>query len=70
MLVRVGVEEFMEGQYVKYIDNDGGVNPKMRRNTPQALAHFSHQFFKEQKLLCDLQGVGDIYTVLEHFFPH
>lgn len=32
------------------------------RNTPSAFAHFSYEASNKRLLVCDIQGVGDLYT--------
>ena len=32
------------------------------RNTPQAFSHFTHYASNGTLLICDIQGVGDLYT--------
>jgi len=43
----------------------------MKENTPHAFAHFTYESSKHSILVCDIQGVNDIYTdpqvhTLEH----
>ena len=40
---------------------DGYVND-VERNTPQAFSHFSYEVSGHQMLICDIQGVDDVYT--------
>ncbi len=35
------------------------------RNTPQAFSHFTYEASGKQMLLCDVQGVGDMYTGMD-----
>ena len=56
------VERYIEGEYVKHNNNGGWVNYAKERNTPQAFAHFSFEASKQTLLICDIQGVRDIYT--------
>ena len=56
----VGVEQLVEGEYVKYNNNwDWSDN---RRNTPQAFSHFTWEESKHTMLVCDIQGVGNVWT--------
>ena len=32
------------------------------RNTPQAFSHFTYEYSNHTLLICDVQGVGDMYT--------
>ena len=59
---RCHVEEFMEGEYVKHNNNAGWVNDVNARNTPNAFSHFTFEVSNRQLLVCDIQGVSDIYT--------
>jgi len=54
-------EQFIAGSYRKYNSNYGYVNEE-ERNTPQSLAHFSYEASSHEILVCDIQGVGDLYT--------
>lgn len=56
-----GVERFIDGSYRKYNSNFGFVSED-ERNTPQAFSHFTYEASQRQILLCDVQGVGDLYT--------
>jgi len=58
--ILVGVEDYLSGKYVKHIDNHGGDDG--RRNTPAAFAHFTYEASERRLMVCDIQGVGDIYT--------
>ena len=42
------------------LDNHGG--DEKARNTPSAFAHFSYEASNKRLLVCDIQGVGDLYT--------
>uniref|UniRef100_A0A6B2LAC4 Alpha-type protein kinase domain-containing protein n=1 Tax=Arcella intermedia TaxID=1963864 RepID=A0A6B2LAC4_9EUKA len=55
------VERFISGPYRKHNNNYGFVNED-ERNTPQAFSHFSYEVCKHQLLVCDIQGVADLYT--------
>ena len=57
-----GVEKFIFGDYHKYTNNWDWVNQTVDRNTPSAFSHFTYQASKYKILICDLQGVGDLYT--------
>ncbi len=52
----VFIEEFLEGEFVKFISNNGWVS-KNCPSTPPALAHFSWVKSKGDYLVCDIQGV-------------
>eukprot|EP00455_Lapot_gusevi_P006767 TRINITY_DN1289_c0_g4_i2.p1 TRINITY_DN1289_c0_g4~~TRINITY_DN1289_c0_g4_i2.p1 ORF type:complete len:364 (+),score=69.66 TRINITY_DN1289_c0_g4_i2:172-1263(+) len=56
-----GVERFIEGPYRKHNNNYGYVSED-ERNTPQAFSHFSYEASGHTVLICDIQGVGDLYT--------
>jgi len=55
------VERFISGAYRKHNNNFGFVN-EHERNTPQAFSHFSYEASGHSLLICDIQGVADIYT--------
>jgi len=57
----VGVEKFIPGPYRKHNSNYGYVSDE-ERNTPQAFSHFSWEASDHTLLICDIQGVGDLYT--------
>ncbi|GAB5359294.1 hypothetical protein AAMO2058_000531900 [Amorphochlora amoebiformis] len=57
----VGVEKFIPGPYRKHNSNYGYVSDE-ERNTPQAFSHFSWEASGHTLLVCDIQGVGDLYT--------
>eukprot|EP01084_Bolivina_argentea_P140363 246776_1 len=57
-----GVEQFIEGEYHKYTNNWDWVNQQVDRNTPSAFSHFTYHASKKKILICDLQGVADLYT--------
>ena len=46
---------FVEGDYVKYSNNDGWSED--RRNTPHAFSHFTFEASGRQLIVCDIQGV-------------
>jgi hypothetical protein len=56
-----GVERFIEGSYRKHNNNFGYVSED-DRNTPQAFSHFTYEASNHQMLVCDIQGVSDLYT--------
>eukprot|EP01052_Picozoa_sp_SAG31_P023499 SAG31_NODE_1942_length_6858_cov_7.808404_4_plen_135_part_00 len=64
------IEPLMKGTYVKHNDNSGGIYPGQQqqagggfvRNTPQCFSHFSWEWSHRQLIVCDIQGVGDLYT--------
>lgn len=55
------VERFISGPYRKHNNNYGFVNED-ERNTPQAFSHFSYEVSGKSLLICDIQGVADMYT--------
>jgi len=56
-----GVEKFIKGHYRKYNNNQGWISED-DRNTPASFSHFSYVVSDKELLICDIQGVGDIYT--------
>ncbi|GAB5360449.1 hypothetical protein AAMO2058_000629100 [Amorphochlora amoebiformis] len=56
------VEPYIDGTYKKHNNNWGFINNKDERNTPHAFSHFTYEASRHQLLICDIQGVGDIYT--------
>ncbi|ETO18248.1 myosin heavy chain kinase [Reticulomyxa filosa] len=54
------VEDYLHGSYIKHLDNHGG--DEQLRNTPAAFAHFTYEASNNRLLVCDIQGVGDLYT--------
>jgi len=54
------VEKYIGGEYKKY--NNNGDWSDDQRNTPQAFSHFTYQESKHTILVCDIQGVGDVWT--------
>lgn len=58
------VENYIEGQYVKYNSNSGFVleSDKHSRATPQAFSHFTFERSGHELMVVDIQGVGDLYT--------
>lgn len=55
-----GVEKFIPGTYVKW-NNNWDWSDEVR-NTPQAFSHFTWEASGHSLLVCDLQGVGDLWT--------
>jgi len=55
------VEMYIPGSYRKHNNNYGYVNEN-ERNTPQAFSHYTFEASKHKILICDIQGVGDLYT--------
>eukprot|EP01012_Entosiphon_sulcatum_P056873 TRINITY_DN80583_c0_g1_i1.p2 TRINITY_DN80583_c0_g1~~TRINITY_DN80583_c0_g1_i1.p2 ORF type:complete len:246 (+),score=37.14 TRINITY_DN80583_c0_g1_i1:27-740(+) len=53
------VEPFLPGTYIKHSNNCGYTSD---RDVPQAFSHFSHHKSDGKLLVCDIQGVEDIYT--------
>jgi hypothetical protein len=58
---RCAVERFIRGPYRKHNNNFGFVSED-ERNTPQAFSHFTYEASQHRILICDIQGVGDLYT--------
>mmetsp|Transcript_21957 Transcript_21957/g.44083 ORF Transcript_21957/g.44083 Transcript_21957/m.44083 type:complete len:423 (+) Transcript_21957:77-1345(+) len=56
------VEQYIDGTYKKHNNNWGFINNKHERNTPHAFSHFTFEASEHKLLICDIQGVGDIYT--------
>lgn len=57
----VGVEPLLHGKYQKHSNNYGFVSQE-DRNTPQAFSHYTYHTSGGKFLVCDIQGVEDIYT--------
>jgi hypothetical protein len=57
----MNVEPFLKGHYKKYSNNFGFVSGD-DRNTPHAFSHFTHHASGGKLLVCDIQGVEDMYT--------
>lgn len=55
------VEQLLRGHYAKHSNNFGFVSPE-DRNTPQAFSHWTWVHSGGKLLVCDIQGVGDLYT--------
>jgi hypothetical protein len=55
------VEPLLRGRYTKHSNNFGFVSPE-DRNTPHAFSHWTWVASGGQLLVCDIQGVGDLYT--------
>eukprot|EP00960_Hanusia_phi_P031249 749180-Hanusia_phi.AAC.6 len=55
-----GVENFISGTYRKWNNNWDWNDDE--RNTPQAFSHFTWEASGNKLLVCDLQGVGDLWT--------
>ena len=56
-----GVERYISGPYRKHNNNIGFVS-EVERNTPQAFSHFTYHASNTAIVICDIQGVGDLYT--------
>lgn len=56
-----GIERYIKGKYRKHNNNFGYVSQD-ERNTPQAFSHFTYHESNGTMLVCDIQGVGDLYT--------
>lgn len=57
----VMAEPKLQGNYTKHSNNFGFVSPE-DRNTPQAFSHWTWVASSGRLLVCDIQGVGDMYT--------
>eukprot|EP01103_Thecamoeba_quadrilineata_P008220 TRINITY_DN17987_c0_g1_i1.p1 TRINITY_DN17987_c0_g1~~TRINITY_DN17987_c0_g1_i1.p1 ORF type:complete len:398 (+),score=55.18 TRINITY_DN17987_c0_g1_i1:30-1223(+) len=55
------VEKYIQGDYRKHNNNFGYVS-KEERNTPQTFSHWTYEASQRKLLICDIQGVGDLYT--------
>eukprot|EP00906_Rhabdomonas_costata_P037192 RCo052289 len=55
------VEPHLTGNYIKHTNNYGFISDE-DRNTPQAFSHFSYCLSGGDYLICDIQGVNDMYT--------
>jgi len=55
------IEKYISGSYRKHNNNWGYVSDE-ERNTPQAFSHFTYEISKHKVLICDIQGVADLYT--------
>jgi hypothetical protein len=55
------LEKHISGRYRKHNNNYGYVSED-ERSTPQAFSHFSYVASKQKVLICDIQGVADLYT--------
>jgi len=56
------LENFIEGDYVKYNSNSGYVLDDDVRYTPQAFSHFTFECSHHKLIVVDIQGVGDLWT--------
>jgi len=56
------LENFIEGDYVKYNSNSGYVLDDDARYTPQAFSHFTFECSHHKLIVVDIQGVGDLWT--------
>jgi Alpha-kinase family len=50
------MEEFIQGDYVKYNNNADFVEETMR-NTPQAFSHFTYEVTRGALMIVDIQGM-------------
>ena len=59
------LEEFVAGEFCKYVNNDGHIiknsDTSDNFNMAECLAHFSYQKSKGNLLLVDIQVLGTIY---------
>ncbi|XP_022097593.1 alpha-protein kinase vwkA-like [Acanthaster planci] len=53
----VAIEDFLEGDYVKFLSNSSYVNHGIPTFLPAAFSHFTFHESRGQVLVCDLQGV-------------
>lgn len=56
------LEPIIQGSFRKHNNNFGFVETEDERNTPHAFSHFTYEASKHTLVICDIQGVGDIYT--------
>ncbi|XP_033100610.1 eukaryotic elongation factor 2 kinase-like isoform X2 [Anneissia japonica] len=56
------IENFIEGDYIKYNSNSGFVRDEALRLTPQAFSHFTFERSGHKLIIVDIQGVGDLWT--------
>eukprot|EP01135_Chromosphaera_perkinsii_P004943 Nk52_evm10s305 gene=Nk52_evmTU10s305 len=56
------VEHFLAGHFKKYNDKHGLPSAAVDRNTPQAFSHFTFIASNRRLLICNIKGVGDLYT--------
>lgn len=56
------LENYIEGDYVKYNSNSGYVLDEDARATPQAFSHFTFECSQHRLIVVDIQGVGDLWT--------
>ena len=67
--VHVTIEEFIDGECVKFINNTCSLCPRVREDfkekllKAECLAHYSYHYSKNRLLLTDIQGVG--YTLID-----
>ncbi|XP_019858532.1 PREDICTED: alpha-protein kinase vwkA-like [Amphimedon queenslandica] len=57
----VVVEDFLQGNFLKWCNNYGFISPKAKSEhiTMPALVHWSWLYTRGQEMLCDLQGTRD-----------
>ena len=55
------MEKYIGGEYKKHNNNYGYV-AEDDRSTPQVFSHFTYEASGHTLLVCDIQGVGDLYT--------
>jgi len=58
----MAVERYLDGKYMKHNNNLDWTENILARNTPQAFSHFTYEVSNQEILVCDVQGVNDIYT--------
>jgi hypothetical protein len=56
------VENYIEGDYEKYTNNNGWLGNSELANSVAAFSHFTHHHTKGQLMVVDLQGVNTILT--------
>lgn len=57
----MSVEEFVDGEMVKYVNNDGIIcmnNVESMQKKAECLVHYSYQNSNQEVMLVDVQGVG------------
>ena len=54
------LSRYVPGEFKKFNNNWDWAEDK--RNTPQAFSHWTLQYSNGRALVCDIQGVGDVWT--------
>ena len=62
----VAAERYFDGEYTKWIGNNGWVNPRKVSDYLPAFSHWTWVVSGRQELVCDLQGVyGNCYVLAD-----